>query len=309
MVRHAMPGVRFRTAATAMKSRRFRPVSFARVVAIAVAAAAGPFAYAEVKPPVEITIERSSLPSVSGCTNHYTLYQPEAADAGPLVLIVPGFMRDRDRMRGWADALARRGLLAVTMDFCQPTAFDGKHAENARDMIALRNHLGAAAVIYVGHSAGGLAALLAATQDPATRGMVLLDPVDFARLGRDAAPRNQVPGIALLAEPGTCNLRSNMRGTLSRMPWVQTIPIASATHCDFEWPPDALCRAICDLGGPGRDKRIASEQRIRSLAIDFIEAWRQPPDPGRSAGSATQGFAADDGRRGDTDPGFAVAPE
>lgn len=309
MVRHAVPGVRFRTAATAMRFRRSRPAAFARIVATAIAVVAGPLAHAGAQPPAEITIERSSLPSVSGCTNHYTLYQPEGADDGPLVLIVPGFMRDRDRMRGWADALARRGLLAVTMDFCQPTAFDGRHAENARDMIALRIHLGAAAVIYVGHSAGGLAALLAAAKDPAARGMVLLDPVDFARLGRDAAPRNQVPGIALLAEPGTCNLRSNMRGALSRMPQVRTIPIAAATHCDFEWPPDALCRAMCDLGGPGRDKRIASEQRIRSLAIDFIEAWRQPPDPDRSTGSAIRGFAADDGRTGDPDPGFVAGTE
>lgn len=276
-----------------MRFITLRPVALARLVAAAVfAAGAGTATFAAAPESLQITTERASLPSVSGCTNHYTVYQPEGADAGPLVLIVPGFMRDQDRMRGWADAIARRGLLAVTMDFCQPTAFDGKHAENARDMIALRAHLGAAAAIYVGHSAGGLAALLAANQDPMARAMVLLDPVDFARLGRAAAGRSRVPGIALLAEPGTCNLRSNMRGALSRMPQMRTVPIAAATHCDFEWPPDAVCRAVCDLGGPGRDQRIASEQQIRSLAIDFIESWRQPPDAVR-AGGAAQTFAAE----------------
>ena len=293
-----------------MRFRAFRPVVLTGLIATAgVAAHTGTAALAAAPAGPEITIERSSLPSVSGCTNNYTLYQQHDAQAGPLVLIVPGFMRDRDRMRGWADALARRGLLAVTMDFCQPTAFDGKHAENARDMIALRNHLGAASVIYVGHSAGGLAALLAAANDPAARGMVLLDPVDFARLGRDAAARNRVPGIALLAEPGACNLRSNMRGALARMPSVQTISIAAATHCDFEWPPDALCRAVCDLGGPGRDRRIASEQQIRSLAIDFIEASRPAPDAEQTAGGSARAFAAHDAADDAADDAPAADPE
>jgi hypothetical protein len=66
---------------------------------------------------------------------------------------------------------------------------------------------------------------------------------------------------------------------------------------------------MCDLGGPGRDKRIASERRIRSLAIDFIESWRQAPDVGGTAGGAAHGFAADQGRNADADPGFAVVPE
>lgn len=293
-----------------MPIRAFHPVVLASLVATAFAAAgvaAEPSAAASAGP--QITTERSSLPSVSGCTNHYTLYQPEGADAGPLVLIVPGFMRDQDRMRGWGDAIARRGLLAVTMDFCQPTAFDGKHAENARDMIALRDHLGAAAAIYVGHSAGGLAALLAATQDPAARAMVLLDPVDFARLGRAAAGRNRVPGLALLAEPGVCNLRSNMRGALARMAQVQTIAVTEATHCDFEWPPDALCRAMCDLGGPGRDKRIASERQIRSRAIDFIESWRHLPNAMPPEGTAAQAFAADDVSDPVSDPELAPDPD
>jgi dienelactone hydrolase len=224
--------------------------------------------------PDPIAPERTKLRSVSGCENHYTVYRPSGPADGPVVLIVPGFMRDQHRMRGWAQEIARRGLTAATMDFCQPTAFDGRHAENARDMIAVRAQLGAQQVVYLGHSAGGLAALLAAADDPAARGMVLLDPVDFAGLAREAARRIRVPGVALLAEPGTCNLRRNIQPALESMPLVTTIPVAAVTHCDFEWPPDALCRAFCDFGGPGRDQRIASEQRIRTLVIDFIESWR-----------------------------------
>lgn len=221
-----------------------------------------------------ITVLRSRVASVSGCDNHYTVYRTKNAAPAPLVLIVPGFMRDQDRMRGWAQALAQRGFVAATMDFCRPTAFDGRHAENARDMIAVRRALGAPEVVYIGHSAGGLAALLAASEDPAARGMVLLDPVDFAGLGRDAAARNHVPGIALLAAPGTCNLRNNMQRALDRMPAVATTPIEIATHCDFEWPPDGLCRAVCDFGGPEREQRIVAEQRIRNLAIGFVDALR-----------------------------------
>jgi dienelactone hydrolase len=221
-----------------------------------------------------ITVLRSRVASVSGCDNHYTVYRMKSAAPTPLVMIVPGFMRDQDRMRGWAQAFAQRGFVAATMDFCRPTAFDGRHADNARDMIAAREAQGAGEVVYVGHSAGGLAALLAAIEDRAARGMVLLDPVDFAGLGRDAASRTRVPGIALLAAPGTCNLRNNMQRALERMPTVATTPIEIATHCDFEWPPDGLCRAVCDYGGPEREQRIAAEQRIRDLAIGFVEALR-----------------------------------
>ncbi len=221
-----------------------------------------------------IAVLRSRIGSASDCDNPYTVYRPRGASMTPLVMIVPGFMRDQDRMRGWANELAQRGFVTATMDFCRPTAFDGRHAENARDMIALREALGAAQVVYVGHSAGGLAALLAASDDPAARGMVLLDAVDFADLGRDAAARNRVPGVALLATPGACNLRRNIRHALDRMPHVTVIPIDIATHCDFEWPPDGLCRAICDFGGPGREQRIAAEQQIRAPAIEFIESIR-----------------------------------
>jgi pimeloyl-ACP methyl ester carboxylesterase len=237
-----------------------------------------------------IAVLRSRIESASDCDNPYTVYRPRGASMTPLVMIVPGFMRDQDRMRGWANELAQRGFVTATMDFCRPTAFDGRHAENARDMIALREALGAAQVVYVGHSAGGLAALLAASDDPAARGMVLLDAVDFADLGRDAAARNRVPGVALLATPGACNLRRNIRHALDRMPHVTVIPIDIATHCDFEWPPDGLCRAMCDFGGPGREQRVAAEQQIRTLAVDFIESLRtvRSPNPPNRACDGSQ---------------------
>lgn len=266
---------------------RVRPALFcaAVVVTAMTAAVAG-----ESEPPsaddAGIEVLRARLESVSGCDNHYAVYRPRGAPMTPLVMIVPGFMRDQDRMRGWAIELAQRGFVITTMDFCSPTAFDGRHAENARDMVALREALGAAHVVYVGHSAGGLAAMLAANDDLAARGMVLLDPVDFADLGRDAAARVRVPGIALLATPGACNLRRNFRHALDRMPQVTTVPIDIATHCDFEWPPDGLCRAICDLGGPGREQRIAAEQRIRASAIEFIESIRNGLAPAPQRGTA-----------------------
>ena len=171
---------------------------------VALVAAPVPRAVAAPDPPdrAGIAIEQGELASISGCQNSYTLYRPARPTTGLTALIVPGFMRDRDRMRGWADEIAGRGMAAVTMDFCQPTAFDGRHAENARDMIAVRAALGVDRVVYVGHSAGGLASLLAAADDAAARGMVLLDPVDFGDLAEDAAARATVPALVLLATAG-----------------------------------------------------------------------------------------------------------
>lgn len=221
-----------------------------------------------------VQVERGEVASVSGCRNGYTLYRPTHAASGLAVMIVPGFMRDRHRMRGWAEAFAERGLTAVTMDFCQPTAFDGRHAENARDMIAVREALGLPSIVYAGHSAGGLASLLAAADDPAVRAIVLFDPVDFADLAEPAAARVGVPALVLLGRPGICNLRGNIRPALPHLARATVVKVDAATHCDFEWPGNALCRIACDLGGPGREQRSAAEQRIRSLALDFVDSVR-----------------------------------
>jgi pimeloyl-ACP methyl ester carboxylesterase len=221
-----------------------------------------------------VQVERGEIASVSGCNNGYTRYRPAHAAPDLAVMIVPGFMRDRSRMRGWAEALAERGLTAVTMDFCQPTAFDGRHAENARDMIAVREALGLPSIVYAGHSAGGLASLLAAADDPAVRAIVLFDPVDFADLAEPAAARVSVPALVLLGRPGICNLRGNIRPALPHLARATVVEVDAATHCDFEWPGSALCRIACDLGGPGREQRSAAEQRIRALALDFVDSVR-----------------------------------
>ncbi|MBK6337856.1 MAG: alpha/beta fold hydrolase [Betaproteobacteria bacterium] len=263
-----------------------RPVfryRFVFVLFVALVAAPAPRAVAAPDPPdrAGIAIEQGELASISGCRNSYTLFRPARPTTGLTALIVPGFMRDRDRMRGWADEIAGRGMAAVTMDFCQPTAFDGRHAENARDMIAVRAALGIDRIVYVGHSAGGLASLLAAADDAAARGMVLLDPVDFGDLAEDAAVRATVPALVLLAKPGVCNLRRNIRHALPRLAQATTVSIDAATHCDFEWPSDRLCRAACDFGGPAREQRIESEQRIRALVLDFLDTLRAVADDER----------------------------
>jgi hypothetical protein len=76
-----------------------------------------------------------------------------------------------------------------------------------------------------------------------------------------------------------------VRHALPRLANATVVNVDAATHCDFEWPPSALCRAACDFGGPSRERRIAAEQRIRSLALDFIDSVRAvagdepPPRP------------------------------
>ena len=242
---------------------------FVRAAVLLLVAAAAPAADPASTP--AFTVQRGHLQSVSGCRNDYTLHRPAGVDSKLAVMIVPGFMRDRDRMRGWAAAIARRGMTVVTMDFCQPTAFDGRHAENARDMIAVREALGLHAVVYAGHSAGGLASLIAAAEDPAARGMLLLDPVDFGGLAEGAAARAFVPALVLLAKPGICNLRRSIRHALPLLPLATIVAIDGASHCDFEWPPDGLCRMLCDLGGREREARLRSERDIRALGLGFLE--------------------------------------
>lgn len=108
--------------------------------------------------------------------------------------------------------------------------------------------------------------------------MLLLDPVDFGDLAESAARRAVVPALVLLARPGLCNLRRNIRHALPNLTRATVIAVDEASHCDFEWPPDGLCRAACDIGRWGRAARLRSEREIRALGLGFLDTLRAPAE-------------------------------
>jgi pimeloyl-ACP methyl ester carboxylesterase len=220
----------------------------------------------------ELPRESGGLEATRGCELRYRVHRAAADSSGPVALIAHGFLRSGEFMEGWAQALAAVGVTAVTVDLCSSAAPDGRHADNGADLVALRRALGIDEAIYVGVSAGGLAALVAAANDPqATRGLLLLDPVNAGGQARAAAGRVRAPVLALVARPQICNAWRNIDRALATMPQATIVSIERASHCDFEWPTDGFCRVAC-VATNSRTERHRAEARVRALGLEFVQA-------------------------------------
>ncbi len=132
-----------------------------------------------------MVVEDGRVTSPTDCELHYRLYRPLGADPGDLVVIGHGFLRGKERMTGLAHALAKAGIATAALDFCNDRLWDGGHVRNALDMMKVADVLGARRVVYLGFSAGALAALIAGRNDTRAIGVVALDLVDAER-NRDA---------------------------------------------------------------------------------------------------------------------------
>ncbi|NBC47257.1 MAG: alpha/beta hydrolase [Gammaproteobacteria bacterium] len=205
-----------------------------------------------------------TLRSATGCRLDFRLYKPNEhpthdspvepatleARKPALVILGHGFLRSQERMSGLAKALATQGISVATLDFCNMRPWDGRHQQNGLDMIALAEHLkarvGAGQIVYSGFSAGGLAALIAARNDPYAIGAVTLDLVDAQGIGRRAARELDKPLLGLAGEPTNCNAGNNARAVFAASDYARVQPIPGAGHCDFEAPTDALCEFLCE---------------------------------------------------------------
>ncbi|MGZ8260908.1 MAG: esterase/lipase family protein [Caldimonas sp.] len=197
-----------------------------------------------------------------------------AVPATSAVVLVHGFMRSRATMTGHADLLAGEGVAAIAPDL--PYLTDSR--DNARALVELVARLlsGEIAgpidrVVLVGFSAGGLAALLAASA-PGVVGYVGLDAFDRpSGVGLAAAKALKVPSILLRAPPAFCNAYGISE------PWAATLPpptqdrvIEAATHCDFESPTDRLCTLFCGATDPRR------QEIVRHVLVEATRAWLLP---------------------------------
>ena len=187
-----------------------------------------------------------TTPSSTGCDLDYRLYRPEKTDSRDLVVLGHGFLRSQERMTDLAVALAVDGVPVVTLDFCNMRPWNGRHVQNADDMIRVARALDAERIVYAGFSAGALAALVAGRNDPKAIGIVTLDLVDAQGIGRRAATGLDKPLFGLVGEPTNCNAGDNARGVFALSETARLRRIAGAGHCDFESPTDSLCRLLCD---------------------------------------------------------------
>ncbi|WP_295400436.1 alpha/beta hydrolase [uncultured Thiocystis sp.] len=203
----------------------------------------------------------------------YRIYRPTGADPGDLAVVGHGFLRAKERMAGLATALARSGVIAVTLDFCNDRLWDGGHVRNALAMMAVANALGARRVVYTGFSAGALAALIAARNDRRAVGVVALDLVDAQAMGIRMASGLKRPLIGLVGDASCCNAFQNGLAVYAASPSAVVQRMIGADHCDFESPTDWVCRLTCARGGaisgsPRQDILRSATAAVQSLLRD-----------------------------------------
>jgi dienelactone hydrolase len=204
---------------------------------------------------------RSQTYSVSGsCNMAAEIYSP-SSPVGPRVILSHGFSRAASNVSGWAESMASWGLEVVTPSLCHAWAFDSDHEANAEELVSLNAALGGGDVIYVGHSAGGLASVLAAAQDSDAVGVVLMDPVDYDSLGSRAAPSISVPVLGMVGEASSCNSSSNGADMIRGAGDSVGLHLTEADHCDFEDPTDWMCTMIC----AGSNNQFSDEEILDSV--------------------------------------------
>jgi pimeloyl-ACP methyl ester carboxylesterase len=221
--------------------------------------------------------EPGGLDSVHGCRLVYERYPPAAgSQRGLEVLLAHGFRRDLERMRGWALHWQSLGIATTVMTLCNSTWFNGRHARNADDLLALAAALDIERPVYAGFSAGGLVAYLAAARDPRALAYLGLDAVDSGRLALEVGAPPGIPTLFITAGPSACNARGNFAEVIARHDPGASWPVRGASHCDFEWPSDKRCRWVCGSG------TAESRQAIQEAASDWLlelagaQAGRQP---------------------------------
>lgn len=220
--------------------------------------------------PVAWSVERRSLTSVTGCTVRYETYEPATLRSPVTVVWTHGFLRTLASMRGWAETTASYGVRAVAVSTCASTPFAGRHAANAEDLRRVADAVTGptAPVVYAGFSAGGLASLLAADEDPRAVGMLGLDAVDSGDLAATAADLG-VPSAFVAGEPHPCNADGTMLAVARTLPGATIVQIPYATHGDFEFPTDPLVDRPCGSLRP-EEARTRVRTSIRSIATAWI---------------------------------------
>jgi hypothetical protein len=196
-------------------------------------------------------------PQSTGATGG-TLLVPTGAGPYPVLVVSHGFSASASNQIGWGRHLASWGFIVAV-----PTFPGSTHATNgaviAKTAVAARAAGGAKAskrLGLMGHSAGGLATVLAA-ESAKPDAIVLFDPVDNSDAGKAALANVCAPVLTLFANPGGCNKEGGWKafGGSSKGPST-TVSVVGSTHCDGELPDRGVACALFCGGGASAERQV-----------------------------------------------------
>lgn len=228
--------------------------------------------------PHPVAASTGSHTTAAGCVLPYGRHAPADGGPGGLVVLAHGLEREGEQMDDWAAHLASWGLDVVTPTQCHIGVLDLDQEQNAFDLIELAAALGAGTVYYAGHSAGGLAAFVAAAHDPAAAAMLGLDPTEWLGIGEGVAGSVHVPAYGILGDPGACNLFNNFLALYASVPGARAVRLTEADHCDFERPTDWVCTVPCGTSPNDHFSDAEIQRTLMGLATSFL-VWQTGLDP------------------------------
>ncbi len=215
---------------------------------------------------------------------------PDAGRASSLVVVLThGFGRARANMNGWARHLASHGFHAYSVDLCSNFLLID-HEKNGRALAQFANarFLGND-VVFVGYSAGGLAAVLAAKDADGAVGVFGLDMVDSngtgggpippsndPNFGATAAPDLDVPFWGIKGTPSSCNADGNGVAVYEAAPDGVVLELMDAGHCDFERPKNQgslPCTFGCPDPTPSALTDREQQDLLAAMLTSFVQ-WR-----------------------------------
>ena len=217
--------------------------------------------------PYSVGVSSGSMQANPQCNLEYAVYEPDTLLSDTAVLLAHGFMRSIDDMAATGEHIASWGVKVYVVPLCT-NSFQIDHQLNGEAIAALGQALEPSGPVYAGFSAGGLAAWIAAANDPATIGYVGLDAVDNNGLAATFAGDLVAPIRGVIAEPGQCNTNNNFLPVYDQKAGAPVIRVVDAEHFDFETDACSQGDIGCSFCAPhGPDTRATALGLVTSAIL------------------------------------------
>ena len=226
--------------------------------------------------PHEVVISGDNYTLSNGQSIEYRLYNPANIDYTTQLTFVHGFSRNMDSYHELAEHYASWGLGVITLNLLYSSIFDNDPLQDAIDLREVSDYFSdGRPVIYVGHSAGAMRAIVAASEDTNAIAILGLDLTDGAYedsggefLGLMHANMLSIPVWGLLGESSSCNAYGNGLNVYLEAENGNAISISEADHCDFEFPTNFVCTLLCQ-----EENETFQESDIKSIILNLSTSY------------------------------------
>ena len=226
--------------------------------------------------PHEVVTSIDNFTLTDGQSIEYTFYEPVEINHITQVTLVHAFSRNMDSYHELAEHYASWGLGVITMNLLHSSIFDNDPLQDAIYIKEVSDNFSdGRPTIYVGHSAGAMRAIVAATEDTNAIAILGLDLTDGAYedsggefLGLMHAHMLSIPIWGMLGEPSSCNAFGNGLNVYLEAENGNAISIAEADHCDFEFPTNIVCSLLCQ-----EENETFNESSIKSIILNLSTSF------------------------------------